>query len=561
MIAMKGLAGASLVLALMVAPGLSSAKPDFGKPDFGKPDFGKPDFGKPDFGEQTEQMLRGQSNRLFGFNNPLEASATIDDVVPRAEATAQERQLLAGHLRAEYVARNVAYRADMIAFWPDDLHYTHLIVCIEGGRADPDVGPVAGLDGQNPSVQRVNVHTGQVETILFGMSRCDGIRTTQWGTVLATEETDDGHAYEIIDPLNITGHWIADRATGDIRDAVGSSTASTNVAQRDALATQAWEGLDTLDSGVVIGGDELRPEQDTDGGAVFRFVPSAFYDCVGSPVRPGQLCDNTITDLDQSPLVAGQNYALFTVCSGTNDDGQGCEYGDEGRWVKVGAATARADANANGATGYCRPEDLHIDRTYGLFAGADGIRWCWNNTCGGSDGEALCSFESTEATNAAQEQSLDIGGTVGAINFLSLDGTELAKVDVQRFVENDREMKSHDNLEIQPFSGNTYIVEDYNTINDGGTGGDIWACLPDGTDRDERTDGCVRMLSIADVDAEPTGFIFDGTGKVAFYNLQHGSQDESLRDLASNPACDDGACNGYTDDLIRITRFRAPREY
>jgi hypothetical protein len=35
--------------------------------------------------------------------------------------------------------------------------------------------------------QRVSVAIGAVATILHGMSRCDGIHTIQWGTVLATE--------------------------------------------------------------------------------------------------------------------------------------------------------------------------------------------------------------------------------------------------------------------------------------------------------------------------------------------------------------------------------------
>lgn len=68
----------------------------------------------------------------------------------------------------------------------------------------------------------------------------------------------------------------------------------------------------------------------------------------------------------------------------------------------------------------------------------------------------------------------------------------------------------------------------------------------------------MRLLSIADVDAEPTGFIFDGTGKVAFYIIQHGSQAGELLDFDSMPACDSGGCNGFTDDLIKITGFKDP---
>ena len=141
------------------------------------------------------------------------------------------------------------------------------------------------------------------------MSRCDGLRTTQWGTVLATEETSDGGAYEIIDPLSTTGHWVADRGApgvaADIRTAVNGADVSAKVVKRTALVTQAWEGLEVLDNGVVIGGDELRSGEDNDGGAIFRFVPSTFYDCENAPIRPGQLCSNTIDDLNDSPLAAG----------------------------------------------------------------------------------------------------------------------------------------------------------------------------------------------------------------------------------------------------------------
>jgi hypothetical protein len=58
------------------------------------------------------------------------------------------------------------------------------------------------------------------------------------------------------------------------------------------------------------------------------------------------------------------------------------------------------------------------------------------------------------------------------------------------------------------------------------------------------------MLSIRDPDAEPSGFIFDGTGKTAYYHVQHGQQFDELRDFESNPI------DGRTDDLIKITGFK-----
>jgi hypothetical protein len=510
-----------------------------------------------DFGEVVDKLLAAFSWVEFGFGKPTTAANVGDNGLKRVQETAQQRQDLALGLHASFVTRKLATLGDMIAFWPTDTQHTHLIVCIEQGRSGTTPG---GNGGLNAAVQRVHLQTGAVETILHGMSRCDGIRTTQWGSVLATEETDDGAAYEILDPLGTTHHWIADRGAAgmpaDIRDAIDSPAASTKVVKRTALVTQAWEGLEILDNGVVIGGDEQRsgdPVADVDeGGAIFRFVPSVFYNC-GSlqPVRPGQQCPNQITNLAQSPLVSGTNFALATACTGNTNLGQGCEYGDEGRWLKIAsAANARDEAAANGATGYCRPEDLHIDRESPHFSGGDGIKWCWTNTCGGARGEAMCAVEASADLSANQLVSVDVDDTGGVAlrDFLtkaagSNSSANRARVNVTRFVENDARMRNHDNLDFQPVTRNVYIIED-------DTFGEIWACLPDGADRDLGSDGCVSMLSINDPSGEPTGFIFDGSGKTAYYIVQHGEQDPTLNDMASNPV------DGTTDDLIKVTGFK-----
>ncbi len=496
------------------------------------------DHGRRDFGLMQEQLLAAHSDRLFGFKQPIERTATADDIIERELAGAADRQFLARGLKAEFVTRNVAVSGDMIAFWPTDTHYSHLIVCIEQGRSGTTPG---GNGGQNAAIQRINARTGLVDTILYGMSRCDGIRTTQWGTILATEEAGaDGGAYEIIEPLTTTRHWVVDRgapgAPADIRDAVDSPNASTRIVKRTTLAAQSWEGLEVLDNGVVIGGDELRPDDGQDGGAIFRFVPTVFYACEGAPVRPGQLCTNTISNLADSPLVSGKNYALSNVCSGSGNFGQGCE-GGRGLWVEVNAATARADAAERGATGFCRPEDLHVDRSHGEFDGGDGIRWCWNNTCAIGTGETLC------VTEKDMDANVDLFSNSRGQNLLSTDGVALAEVNVTRFVDGDNRLRAHDNLDIQPMTSNVYVIED-------APFGEVWACLPDGADRDFRTDGCVAVLSIRDPSAEPTGFIFDGTGNTAYYILQHGQQPAALLDFGSNPV------NGRTDDLVKITGFK-----
>lgn len=505
-----------------------------------------------DFGETVESLLKKQTMELFGFQSPIDFDGRGTAVDRVKGQPASDRQRLAGGLTAEFVTRSISTDADMISFWPTKSYYTHLIVCIEGGRAS---------GGINAGVQRVNVipgspDYGKVETIVYGTSRCDGIRTTQWGTILATEETGDGAAYEIIDPLTTTDHWISSRdGNGDIRTSVNGSVRSTKIIKRTALVIQAWEGLDVLDNGVIIGGDERRPGNDEDGGAIFKFVPSKLYNCGSSkPVKPGYFCPNLIKNLSESPLVSGKNYALQATCTGDSDYGQGCEAG-RAKWLAVAdAVNAPAEAFASGATGYCRPEDLAIDSNFGIFGDGSsdpdaeffkstfgkeaGIRWCWTNTCGDGLGEVMCGIESKADISAQAEVQIN-----GKKYLASSSG--VSRFWVKRFVGGDRRLNSQDNIDIQPFSQNVYVVED-------DTWGEIWACLPDGRDRDQMSDGCVTLLSVQDRQAEPTGFAFDASGMVAYYNVQHGSQISNLRDMKSNPV------DGSTDDLIKITGFKLP---
>lgn len=113
-----------------------------------------------------------------------------------------------------------------------------------------------------------------------------------------------------------------------------------------------------------------------------------------------------------------------------------------------------------------------------------------------------------------------------------------------RVLEGDTDFNQPDNLAFQPKTKNMYVIED-------NPYGDIWACLPDGKDRDNKIDGCVKMLSVRDSSAEPTGYIFTGDGKTAYLHIQHSNDATCIdgTDCASN--------DGYpTDDLIKITGFK-----
>lgn len=455
--------------------------------------------GDDDFGLNIERQLNAKSTKLFGTGKPLGASAP-GTVGPyrTVSHSAHEQVLVADGLTVEYLTRNAANATDMMAFYPAE-HPTHLITCVEGARQTLADGRL------NPSVQRIRLADGHVETMLRGLMFCDGIRATAWGTVLVTEETSSGGAYEILEPLSVTEQAVLDRA-------LGTATDPERVAKRTALPTMAWEGLAVLPSGVVIAGDELRPGSpaDADGGAIFKFIPTVPH------------AGGVIGDLGQSPLAAGYVYAMQVSCVANGQQyGQGCEIGNAA-WVPVNAATARVDADAAGATGYYRPEDLHQDPRYRDPEYPEAVRFCWTNT--GND----------DAKNYAEV----VCGVDRAP--LAADATQRSVV-VNRFVEGDTDFNSFDNLEFQPGTGNVYVIEDHDN-------GDIFACLPDGKDRDLKTDGCVKILSVTDSSAEPTGFIFDASGRTAYVSIQHS-------DDALVPPVD-----GYaTDDVLKITGFKVRR--
>jgi Bacterial protein of unknown function (DUF839) len=463
-------------------------------------------IGDIDYGLAVQETLERNSLLLFGFIKPIKESAPATTGPVRALGQpASAHVKLAQGLNAKYLTREAANHADMMSFWPaNSSKPTHAIFCIESGREV--IGKNAdGSDKYNPSVQAVRLSDGKVKTILRGMDRCDGVRTTPWGTIIPTEEADDGGLYEIIDPLNVDATVVSRGAAG-----APAVTSDPRVVKRTALTTMAWEGLLVLPSGVVIGGDELRPgtgTKNSDGGAIFKFVPSV--------LRTGS---GLVTDLSQSPLAAGSNFAMQVSCiAGRPQFGQGCEIGNAG-WIPVGAATARADANIQGATGFYRPEDLEIDPGYKDAAKPAAIRFCFANTgnAGGANySEVMC------AIDAAPD----------------LANPNPVNVVVNRFVEGDEDFNQADNLAFQPKTGNLYVIEDNGN-------GDIFACLKDGKDRDIKSDGCVKVLSVVDTAAEPTGFTFLPDGKSAIVSIQH-SDDTNMPLVDGFP----------TDDLLLIRGF------
>jgi len=427
-----------------------------------------------DFGATREAQLAAHSEQLFGVVKPVAASSTESIDAATAEVDPTALVTVAKGLSVSVVAASAELGAniDMMAPWPDDVNPTHLIVCNEQGT-------------NQPGVQRIDLSDGSVETILTGTSSCDPAHRTAWGTVIVAEEAgSSGWMLEIANPLETTGVMF-DRSTGTISGGIGTD----NVVARPAVGHTSFEGVALYDSGVMYYGDENRPFQGTPGGAYFKFVPATPWDGVSM-------------GLAASPLADGQVYGLrLGKRSGGTDYGQGTSAG-LGTWVEI---TPSFDANLRAAaadlalTGYYRPEDAQID----LRAMAEGlVRVCANNTGNeGSDqyyGEMIC------ITDGTLEEAV----------------ANTATPEVQNLVIGTPELAMMDNLAYQPGRGNWLLQED----GDGpevGRNNDIFSCLDDGADSDLLSDGCVRILTINDLNAETTGGIFDGPGDRYWISIQH----------------------------------------
>ncbi|HLF97726.1 MAG TPA: alkaline phosphatase PhoX [Methylococcaceae bacterium] len=458
--------------------------------------------GAPDFGLETEQRLARQTPALFGFAKPLETSAPVShDALRLSDQAAGEQIRLASGLSAAYVTRQAGDPADQMVLWPSEADATHLLICVESNRQTLADGRL------NPSVQRIELKTGRVDTLLRGLDGCDAIRRTAWGTLLVGEEKPDGGLYEILDPLQLTEAAVRERAAGRVGD-------PARVVKRTALPVLEWEGVVVLEDGILYAGDEQRPgttRTDGHGGAIYKFIPARLW-------RGG-----TVGRLEDSPLTAGTVQALRVSCKVDRElHGQGCEVGNA-NWIPVRAEHAREDADRFGATGYYRPEDMARDPR---FSGP-GVRVCWSNTGdpeAGHHGEILCAEDS--------HPELGVGDAASAFP---------PTVMVRRFIVGDPEFDAFDNLDFQPGSGNLYVLEDR-------PNGDVYACLPDGRDRDLKSDGCVRLASLTDSSAEPSGLIFTADGRTAYLAVSH-SRDGYMAFTDGFPS----------DDILKITGFKPLR--
>jgi secreted PhoX family phosphatase len=433
-------------------------------------------FGTFNFGEFRDNQLEAHSQQLFGIVSAVGPSSNESISAGQAEADPTALVTLAKGLHARVLSAHPALGAnlDMMALWPNDANPTHIIACNEQGTTQP-------------AVQRIRISNGQVETILTGMNACDPVKRTAWGTVIVGEEVGNtGWLLEIINPLATT-NVAFNRTTG-----VLSGANAGNIATRPAVGRNSFEGLALYPNGLLYYGDENRPSQGTAGGAYFKFIPA-------NPWAGG-----TISNLSQSPLTAGTVYGLRLGKRSNNTDyGQGTNTG-KGVWVPItpnngNNVDLRAAAALLKLTGYYRPEDAEIDPV-ALAQGQ--VRFCGNNTGNEIDdsnfGETICVTDGTLA-NAMTNVS------VPEVQYLVIGTPDLAMMD---------------NLTYQPIRGNWIIQEDGDGP-DVGRNNDMWSCVEDGDDDDKLSDGCAKIGTLNDLNAEWTGGIFDQFGNHFYVSVQH----------------------------------------
>jgi hypothetical protein len=396
---------------------------------------------------------------------------------------------------------------------------------------------VCDEETSTPAVQRVDLSkpaNANATTIVTGLSSCDPVRRTPWGTILVGEEGGaTGGLYEIINPLSITTAInVSDRSVGTTSDAL-------HLVKRKAVGALSFEGIGLKADGQMIYGDELAPSGGNAGGGIYKFVPANPYTGNGPIQVPAQ-----------SPLASGTIYGLRVAgAGGSSNWGQGAETG-KGVWVLVNqAATGVTDGNGNVSlraaqllqkfTGYYRPEDMDVDP----IAASNGVfRACWANT-GRFDHTADSVVEGSAVHNeimclVEEPPSAAVPNpTTGTIPT------------VTRFLTAGEQRAMYDNVAFQPHTGNLVVLEDgaVDVVKKDGTkelrGNDLWICLPDGKDDDTLSDGCIRFASIRDTTAEPSGFIFFGSGESALVHIQH-------------RAANDAQGNTNHGALIKISGFK-----
>lgn len=314
--------------------------------------------------------------------------------------------------------------------------------------------------GSGGSVSVVDLKTGAAKEIAAraDWEALDGLLWTPWRTLLFAEEVITSALPDPAVPQATSG--LVYEMKLDKQD----PTKAESVTVRPLLGALSHEGIETDDEGNVYVIDEDRH------GSIYKFVPNNYGD-----------------------LRSGQLYALKV-------DG-GAKTGSA-QWVALDMTqvqiSARVAAKAQGATEFCRPEDLErIKET--LYAAL---------TCEDVDNPANIS-----GPGAVLAIDLD---DAPEVSYVVAPGKNVS-VEVQPSATSAGAtgFKGPDNL-ADGADGKLWIVED-NAYSD------IWVYDPKSADADNNgyRDGVYLFASLKDRPAEGTGIYFGKDPRTLFVNIQH----------------------------------------
>jgi hypothetical protein len=327
------------------------------------------------------------------------------------------------------------------------------------------------------ALSRIDLWTGQSELVVEreDWESFDGLVWTPWGTVLMAEE-------QIVQVY-------PDPAYPDIvRGLVYEYFPATGtVVARPAIGARSHEGLRFDAEGNLYGISESRGIQQAgqsgQSGAIFKFVPD----------RRGDLSSGTL-------------YALKVMNSSSRTG--------DAEWVELDLDPKTFDsdaaAQAVGATGWDRPEDVEIGTSTGNSRGGNGIMY------------VAVTESSNLSSNSGLVLKIELNGDRAVVSNYVLPGVNVA---TESGGDAGTGFDDPDNLALAP-NGDLYIAEDDSPS-------DIWVARGRGAAASE-----VQLFTrLLDCGAETTGIYFSRNGQTLWVNSQH------------------AALNGGDDLTLAITRL------
>jgi hypothetical protein len=292
----------------------------------------------------------------------------------------------------------------------------------------------------------------------------DPVVWTPWGTILVAEETNAASKPDPDYPSARAG------LVYELYPSASDPSVLDHIVARPAIGSKSHEGMRFDKQGNLYSISERNP------GYIFRFTPD-----VKGDLSSGQL-------------------SVLKITSATGDRT------GEAEWIPLDRNAVKIDASAAadaiGATGYNRPEDVEIATSTGSIRG--------------SINTLFVAITGLAAPVDNRIIGIDLREPAGGSSHATAFVYDYVKVGVNTTSE----FSMPDNVALDP-AGNLFITEDPGGSFPAKTkGDDIWLARP-GVGPHSAATSVERFASLTDCDAEPTGIYWERGGDRLFVNVQH----------------------------------------